>query len=102
MTEIIIIFRNAIGKTYDTDRSRSEVWAPLILSLMTLIVVMICCCFMRIDPSAPHSDEIDAFRRTQNAKHIHEVGLDDFTIEGGYPGLHHVSKYLTKPLRFWS
>ena len=35
---------------------------PMIVTLMALIVIMVCCCFFRIDPSAPHSEELDAFR----------------------------------------
>ena len=34
----------------------------MIVTLMALIVIMVCCCFFRIDPSAPHSEELDAFR----------------------------------------
>ena len=44
---------------------------------MIVIVVAVCCCFMRIDQSAPHSYEIEAERRVHEAK-ISEEFDDDF------------------------
>ena len=52
---------------------------------MALIVILICCCFLRVDPSAPHSDEIEAFRRAREAKYTHDVNaMDEIALEQGH------------------
>ena len=51
---------------------------------MALIVILIFCCFLRIDPSAPHSDELEAVRRLREAKYTHDVNaMDEFALEEG-------------------
>ncbi len=50
---------------------------------MGLIVVLLCCCFLRIDPSAPHSDELDAIRRAREAKYGPDFDLSALE-QGGF------------------
>lgn len=54
-------------------------WAPLIITLMALIVIMLCCCFLRIDPSARHSYEVEIERRIKEAE-MAEAGFDDIEL----------------------
>ena len=38
-------------------------WAPVVITIAILILIGICCCFLRIDPSTPHMYEIETERR---------------------------------------
>ena len=44
---------------------------------MVLIIICVCCCFMRIDPNAPHTYEIETDR---SIKEVAEAGFADIEL----------------------
>ena len=52
-------------------------WAPVVITIAILILIGICCCFLRIDPSAPHMYEIETERRMPKQVTDIELNTDD-------------------------
>ena len=55
-------------------------WGPLLIALMILIILGVCCCFMRIDPTTPQIYEIETERRI---KEVTEAGFTDIELNNG-------------------
>ena len=50
------------------------------IALMILIILGVCCCFMRIDPTTPPIYEIETERRI---KEVSEAGFTDIELNDG-------------------
>ena len=51
------------------------------IALMILIILGVCCCFMRIDPTTPPIYEIETERR--RIKEVSEAGFTDIELNNG-------------------
>ena len=63
----LIIFQIYSMPNGNNGHAKNEVmgyaWAPVVITIAILILIGICCCFLRIDPSTPHMYEIETERR---------------------------------------